>query len=426
VRSSMAICRGVNHAQSALRLVPSARVRYSPCMRTHSGYHVAVVFCVAFTCRVSSVEAQGPSFSCAAATTASERMICAEPTLAREDVLLARLYGAARRSAPLGNPGNGHVAAQRRWLAQRAQCELGGSEATIELRECLRLAYQSRIAELATAALYTDRELALATLRERDPATAPLVEAVLVHASHPAGSDWTSAALRADRERIRALIGGPLQSFLGTPNVDFARTILINSNVNSLDDAFASDERFAMTIKLLAVDAEVPMRIPCEAIARRPDLQDLEEPIFGSSMDLLLPRSDCADALPPAPRLQALDDALWREWPECDGSIKHAAYASYALQFSAARRGAPLAAPASANLKLPRRVGVSTQVVESAIEELTTQYQVYRGYKAEAARAVARTHMVALLASAHSCGGEVEDPLIEEGISERGAPRHSL
>jgi hypothetical protein len=337
-------------------------------------------------------------------------MICADPALAREDVLLARLYSAARRSAPLGNPGNGHVAAQRRWLAERAQCDRGRTGATTALRECLRLAYESRVPELATAALYTDRGLALATLRQREPNTAPLVEAVLVHASHPAGSDWTSAALRADRERIRALIGGPFQRFLRTPDVEIARAILIDANVKSLDDVLASDERFTMTIKLLAVESEIPMRVPCEAIVRRPDLQDLESPIFGSSMDNRLPGSDCADALPPAPRLQELDGALWRGWPECEGSIKYAAYAWYAAQLNAARLGAPLAPDSAASQELPRRAGVSTQVIEAAIAELTSRNQAYRGYPPDVARATARAHVVALLASAHNCGGDVEDP----------------
>src|SRR5688500_11450701 len=75
-----------------------------------------------------------PSFDCAEARLDAERMICANPALARRDRALALLYRGAAPQPPLFRQ------SQRRWLAARNDC---GTEA------CVAAAYDARIAAIA-------------------------------------------------------------------------------------------------------------------------------------------------------------------------------------------------------------------------------------------------------------------------------------
>ena len=81
-----------------------------------------------------------PSFPCAKARTAPERMICADVELARLDRILSDLVAETRSLLLNAQQGAEADAAQRAWLAQRNRCT------TVQ---CLRQAYFNRIAELA-------------------------------------------------------------------------------------------------------------------------------------------------------------------------------------------------------------------------------------------------------------------------------------
>ena len=79
----------------------------------------------------------GASFNCARASTAVEKMICADPSLSRLDERLAAQYAAAMEHADSGLLRSG----QRAWLREtRPACDDAA---------CLRLAYRQRIEELA-------------------------------------------------------------------------------------------------------------------------------------------------------------------------------------------------------------------------------------------------------------------------------------
>jgi uncharacterized protein len=350
--------------------------------------------------------AQGPSFSCDQASKADERLICSNRALAADDRLMAQLFAAARRSAPLGAIGNGHLAAQRQWLAQRARCADSGVLDTARLGECLHRAYDERILQLATGALFVDRGLAVQALRAKHPQGAPLVEAFTRYAAQPIGSDWRGPGLRPERDAITTLVGGHFRRLQTDAMLDVRRQILQDLGVRSLEDAFHSDERFASTILVLATNLEEgPARllVPCEALVRHPALGQVEESVYGSSLDGFIPESDCASSLPPSPKLDVLSGAIWARWPPCEGSIRYASYTYHSAMMNQARLG-QLPASKATSRPLPSVRGVSLAVIREAEEELVKRYRDFRGYDSETAASTARERLRDLLANAHGCG----------------------
>lgn len=351
-----------------------------------------------------AAEAPAPSFSCAAARSEVERAICASPQLAREDAEMARLYAAARRGAR-GDGQTGQGTAQIAWLRDRATCETGRSGGFASRDECLMHHYQSRNIELATAALFSDRDAALVALRRLDPAGAPLTEALLLYALRPASDNWSVPALSEDRARIARLIGARLGQLGSDPAQGYGSEILASDGISSLNDALKNPANFARTIKVLATyteGARTPLLFPCEVLLRHPAMIELEEPIFGSSLDNFLPESNCATSLPPAPRVAAVDKAIWAGWPDCQGTIRYLFYHSYSVRVDAALLGQPVAR-AFSKRPMPRRKGVSAAAVAAAQQELAARYARW-GYSPASAEATARERLVDMLSTAHKCG----------------------
>lgn len=77
-----------------------------------------------------------PSFDCDRASTGAEHMICASPQLARLDRRMARIYRYGQREQLLSDQ---TIAEQLIWLQLREICPN---------EECLRVAYEERIATL--------------------------------------------------------------------------------------------------------------------------------------------------------------------------------------------------------------------------------------------------------------------------------------
>jgi hypothetical protein len=87
--------------------------------------------------------ASAPSFDCAKATTAVEKMICADPELAAADRAMAKLYAAAPRSDPMTG--------QKSFLADRSECSD---------RACLLQVYEDRLGTLFPASRLKGRQYA--------------------------------------------------------------------------------------------------------------------------------------------------------------------------------------------------------------------------------------------------------------------------
>lgn len=86
--------------------------------------------------------ASGPSFDCHQARTWSEFQVCNDPELAALDKRMAALYLSLKHHS--AERFDGHKAAQRRWLMQRANCQQANNQ-----RTCLVNLYQQRVAELS-------------------------------------------------------------------------------------------------------------------------------------------------------------------------------------------------------------------------------------------------------------------------------------
>lgn len=80
--------------------------------------------------------AAGPSFDCARASTAVERMICGDAELRALDLGVARFYASGMRNS---RPARA-VREQREWLAMRDQCDA---------QACLRQAMMERLSRLS-------------------------------------------------------------------------------------------------------------------------------------------------------------------------------------------------------------------------------------------------------------------------------------
>ncbi len=362
---------------------------------------------IAFAAGAASLaRSEAPSFSCAAARTEVERTICANPDLSREDAVMARLYVAARRGAR-GDGQSSQGAAQIAWLRSRSGCESGKPQGFASRAECLTAYYRDRNLELATAGLFSGREEAgeaLATLHRLDPNGAPLVEALTLFAIRPASSNWNSPALKQDRARIAELIGTSFAK-LGTDTAQgYGREVLSSEGVSSLDDALKSPSNFAQMVKVLATytqGARTPLLFPCELILHQPAMIELQQPLYGSSLDNFLPESNCAASLSPAPRLDALKVEIWKSWPECEGSMRYLFYRSFKVRVDAALLGQPIV-QAISKRRMPQRNGISEQLVASVRNELAARYVAW-GYTPGAARATARERLVDLLSAAHKC-----------------------
>lgn len=81
-----------------------------------------------------------PSFDCARARSPSEKIICADPDLARQDRELGRLFARAKAAAP--DPAAFQRESDARWHEREAECRD---------RECLQRWYAQRRGELASA-----------------------------------------------------------------------------------------------------------------------------------------------------------------------------------------------------------------------------------------------------------------------------------
>ena len=340
----------------------------------------------------------GPSFDCAKAATAIEMTICADPQLAADDALMARLYAAARVSAFGSGPSN-VTAGQRQWLKDRGTCSSPDPRIWTSIGACLGEFNKRRLSELAVAALFAMPDLALATLRRTDPGAAPLYEAIWLWASAEPG--------REPRERIAPLIAPELAPGEGAGDHAWGHDLLREEGLDSIDKVLESDASFASFLQHVSpyLKSETyGLPLPCAAIVRRPGLLGATAPLFGSSLDNGIMMADCDQTLPPTPKFDALVAGIWRSWPDCDGTIRFSYYKTFAYRVTAARLGiepAPGDDPVDDPGRLPP--GASRQAVAGAIYELAAIYRQYRGLSLVEARALAERRMADMMTSGGQC-----------------------
>lgn len=355
-----------------------------------------IVLLLALAAATPAAAQTGPSFDCTKASTEIERAICGDPALAEADRTLAALFASLRTSAFGSGPSN-ISAGQRAWLNQRDTCLPLERRAYASLNECLLAYYDDRNLELAESAMFAAPELARATVRRLDPDAAPLLEALVFYVDNP-----------GERGPVIALLAAPFEALQTDDRQSYGHSILADGGIADLDDALEWDGNFARTLKMLAVYAQVerfPMTIPCAALVRNPGLIEAVEPAFGSTLDNFIPVSDCNTALPPLPKLEALDEAIWAHWPECEGTIRYLFYRSYGTAVDRARLGVSGEGGNTAKYLDLRVAGVTPRLIADAVAELGRHYRQWRGMDAPDADRSARSAVGAMLDLAHACGG---------------------
>lgn len=320
-----------------------------------------------------------PSFDCSTATSRIDRAICADAGLAKDDALMAQLYAQAQTSA-FGKGRSNQLSAQRQWLKYRnSACTREQQQA--ELVDCLGGYYESRIAQLAVAIIFTDPDQALPIIQRHDAEGARLIEAIYVYTSEPAGSDWSAATLMKKRDKIGHLLDPAVKNLQDNDRSRFGWAIVKDSGVSGFDDIIASDNNFATFLNVSSAYLDGywrPLTMPCAALIRNPQLIAARQPIFGSSLDGGALTTDCADSLPSTPNVDRLAKTVVDNWEPCDGTIRFAYYRSFDLLLDSIKLGLTDEqvgdeAPAS----LTGGKGVTQTLVQRAVEELTGYYLTY-------------------------------------------------
>lgn len=337
----------------------------------------------------------GPSFDCARAATAIEQTICAEPALAADDAAMAELYAAAKVSA-YGSGTSNIAVSQLAWLRERKGCERYAAQVWASRADCLRASYKARLGTLAVAALFAAPEPALETLRRVEPGAASRYEAIWLYASAPPGQEPTAM--------IAPLIASSFAPSADPEAAHWGVDLLGDEGIATPEQALASAAAFASFLQATGPYVEsdtYPLAMPCAALIRRPALLNATAPLFGSSLDNGIMRADCAETLPPLPKFEALVEGIFRQWPECQGTIRYAFYRTFGLRADAARLGI---APESESALPARKVpGASPVLIAAATAELAASYVAHKGMELPGARRLAASTMAAMLGAGGMC-----------------------
>lgn len=357
-----------------------------------------------------AAEPSGPSFACGAAdATVVEREICAVPAMAAADREMADLFAISRTSA-FGTGSSNQLFYQRAVLKDMRAC--AGPNRNTTLRDCLAAVYRQRVAELAVASLMQAPAKALPPLRRIDPAFAPVAEAVAIWAGQPIDANWSAPQRAEAKGRIIALLTPYVSGLLTSEDQSFGRSILTAPGIDGvavkrIDDLFVSDRHFAAFLNVLGPYIPDEGRqtsgrrsLPCAAVVRHPALLNASASVFGSTMDSFVLDTDCEQTLPPTPALGRLTDKLNAEWPQCDGTIRFAAYRSFQSAIDAARLGRP---QTTGKPSFPARRGVTAADVAAARAELKNYYRANLGKSEAEATAMAGEALSAILSNAQEC-----------------------
>jgi len=335
-----------------------------------------------------------PSFACKPTNSAVERMICADPQLAAQDRLMARLYSLARVSAFGRGPSN-QAAVQRPWLRSRNGCATSLSKKGFDSKftaDCLNGIYAERNEGLAIAILFSNPDGALPEIRRLDAKAAGMLEAIYLYARTPRLSV-------ADRERVIALLE-PYASKTGDGEIDWGAPMPA--------DAVKSDRAMADFIGIRSAFLETGTRealaFPCAAFVRKPGLLEAIGPHFGSNMDNFVVQSDCEEMLPPLPKFSSLVSKRIDGMTDCGGgTIRFAYYRSFNTAVLAARLAAGSQLRNKPVKPFPRRRNVTSADTSAAVGELAAYYVRYGRASEAQARPLARQMIFAMLEESWEC-----------------------
>ncbi|MEO9167581.1 MAG: hypothetical protein ABI230_04175, partial [Aestuariivirga sp.] len=131
------------------------------------------------------------------------------------------------------------------------------------------------------------------------------------------------------------------------------------------------------------------------------------ESYFGSTMDNQIINSDCVSMAPPTPQFTALVKDINDNWPQCDGTIRFAAYRSFAVTVDEALAPSEQLikefAPTKAKDHAPTLSGVSKSTIQSANRELADYYVKYLKVTPAKAETYAKAKITHVLATGQQC-----------------------
>jgi uncharacterized protein YecT (DUF1311 family) len=351
--------------------------------------------------------AKADGIDCSKATNYIEKLICTNAEVKAQDQTMEKLYAVARVNM-YGKGPSGEIANQKRWLLSRQIClpESGTKRITCILDE-----YKKRNIQLAFSALPKAPELALQVLRAQNIDTEPYYEALTIFTSEPDGTDWLAPALSAKREKIEKLVAPAFaankKNRNAEPDSHFNSALFEEASVATTDDILKSSGNFADFFRAVTYDAQTPM--PCGYVVSHQGLLDATNGYFGANPDNFIIQSDCEVTAPTTPKLRAMLADINNNWPECDGTIRFAAYRQFSVTID--RVLSPSAhtiedfnpADASRPNKHHSAVGVSMAAINAAENEMTAYYVKYLGVASAKARIFAKGKIADMLYDAHQC-----------------------
>ncbi len=247
-----------------------------------------------WTCGAGLTAAVQPSFDCAKASTAIEKLICQNQELAQSDQELARAY----RETLARNPSHrdGIAWAERQWVRYRDRACSGNGISVAEQTKCLQEVYRKRLLALSDSA---SRQIDSWLINEAilyvvdDPKTSEKI--FRGYPNSLKAKAWLAVDLRlfsARPEEHQTEIAGLLAA-VANPDADAGDDDKLPVDLTEYDGSVTGLGNY-----LVAVSSETTL--PCGLFKKYPVLLDALGPQFGSSRDAFLPYADCQDSYHPA------------------------------------------------------------------------------------------------------------------------------
>ena len=254
-------------------------------------------------------------------------------------------------------------------------------------------------------------------LNDQKNKTVPVFEAMSIFASEPDGSDWTNPKLETKRKSILDLTM-PIFQTLQKGDADDSNTygqvnkdLLDDAGLKTPEDILKSSKSFGGFLRAATLGTE-NIKLPCGYVTSHPGLLAATESYFGSAMDNQVINSDCVATAPPTPQFTALVKEINDGWPQCDGTIRFAAYRSFGVAVDEALAPSEQLieefAPTKSNHKpekAPALSGVSKSAIQSSTRELADYYVKYLKVTPDKAAIYATAKIDHVLKTGQQCDG---------------------
>jgi uncharacterized protein len=352
--------------------------------------------------------AKAEGIDCSKATNYMDKIVCANADVKAQDATMAQLYAVARVNM-FGKGPSGEIARQKIWLSNWNNC---AALAADKRADCVLDQYKTRNFQLAFSAMPKAPEAALKVLRDQKIETAAVYEALTIFASEADGADWFSPALREKQAKIIELISPVIEELKKEvdaehPNKRFATQLLGDAGISKATDVLASSGGFAGFLRAATFESQAPL--PCGYVITHQALLDSTNAYFGATPDNSIMKTDCGAMAPATPKFHALLELIDHNWPQCDGTIRFAAFRSYSVAID---RVLTPSAKAIENFKfeLPRKQevqhtleGVSRKSTTDAETEMANYYSKYLSVTHAKARTFAKSKIADVLYRGHQC-----------------------